>query len=220
MKTLYIETQQSTHLQSSTGSPSEHHHAPHILRRSCCQSSFRVGLQATLQMVRSRSSSSGVSYDSSNCPKPQASGYPLDNLAAEWDNTPEVRDQMRAGDHLMKAWNPTLMSATNDFVDHTVENIRANACVLSAVFKRMAQHERDIPCIDRIMDQVRDLYQRCKVTFTKHQDRVYQDSWAVRRMCTYAKAQRYRDGPPKEPRVKETCFIHVCLKYLPSGKLT
>ena len=162
-------------------------------------------------MGRSRSSSSGVSYDpdSPNCPKPQAPGYPLDDLAAEWDNTPEVRDRMRAGGHLMKAWNPTLMSATDDFFDHTVENIRANACVLSVVFKKMAQHEREIPSIDRIMDQVRDLFQRCKVTFTKHQDRIYQDSWAVRRMCTYAKAQRYRDGPPKETRVKDKYFIHV-----------
>ena len=122
----------------------------------------------------------------------------MDNLAITWDNTEAVRERLRSGCHLMRAWSPELSQELDIFVDKSVENIKINAPVLSPIFKLVKENDRTTPCIDRIMVEVASVFARCKVQFTKHQDRIYQDSWAIRRLCTYAKAQQFRDGPPKE----------------------
>lgn len=146
----------------------------------------------------SGSSGSGVSRDGSNVVKEQIGVYPLDGLAIQWDNTPEVRDRLRGGDHLMKHWDSVQKAIVNSHVGKVVENLRVNAFVLRPLFEMMSKNEQKPPCIEKLMDEVTTLFTRMRITFTKHQDRIYQDSWAIRHMCTLAKAQIFRDAPPKE----------------------
>ena len=37
-------------------------------------------------------------------PKPRTGRYSLENLAAKWDDTPEVRERLRQGNHLLRHW--------------------------------------------------------------------------------------------------------------------
>ena len=146
----------------------------------------------------SGSSGSGACGDGSNVVKEQIGVYPLDGLAIQWDNMPEVRDRLRGGDNLLKHWDHVQKAIVNSHVGKVVENLRVNAFVLRPLFEIMAKNDQKSPCIDKLQDEVKLLFTRMKITFTKHQDRIYQDSWAIRRMCTLAKSQVFRDGPPKE----------------------
>lgn len=146
----------------------------------------------------SSSSGSGASKGGSNVVKEQIGVYPLDGLAIEWDNTPQVRDRLRGGDHLLKHWDHVQKAIVNSHVEKVVENLRVNAYVLLPLFEIMRKNENKSPCIEKLQAEVALLFTRMKITFTKHQDRIYQDSWAIRRMCTLAKSQVFRDGPPKE----------------------
>ena len=152
-------------------------------------------------MPRSSSSGRSVDQDSPNHPREQPLGWPMDDLALRWDNTPEIRERLRDGHHLMMAYSPEVGQLVDVLVDKTVDNIKANRAVLSPVFQMMSEHDKQSPCIDRVMEQVSALFTRCKTTYSKHKDRVYQDSWAIKRLCTYAKSQRFRDGPPKETKI-------------------
>ena len=124
--------------------------------------------------------------------------FPMDNLHLDWDNHGEIRARLRNGGTLMKHWDTKQRRETDVYVEKLVENLRVNSCVLSPVFKLMAKHDRALPCIDNLMQQVDKLFDRSKIRFTNHQDRVYQETWAIRRLCSLAKAQVYRDGPPKD----------------------
>lgn len=128
----------------------------------------------------------------------------MDGLAEKWDNDAKVRERLRDGNHLMQCWNSTLLQGTNEFVGHSVDNIKVNSFILSPVFKMMSQQpDRASPSINGILEQIGELFRRAKVTFSKHSDRIYQDGWAIRRLCTYAKAQKFRDGPPKESIMRD-----------------
>ena len=151
---------------------------------------------------RSSSASSGIPRDSNGSPlvptKEQVT-WSLDGLAVAWDNDPLVRDRLRSdGCRLLKNFDAKLKQAVDAPIEIKVENLRVNACVLSPLFKMMSQHERSSPCVEKLQLQVADLFNRAKVVYTKHGDRVYQDTWAIKRLCTLGKSQQFRGCPPKE----------------------
>lgn len=147
-----------------------------------------------------RSSGSGLSNrdpSSPDGPMEQDKGWAMEDLAESWDNHAGVRERLRQGGHLMKHFDPKLKIPVDAFVEKKIDNIKINACVLSPIFQLMRINGRTSPSIERLMEQVTRVFGMARVTFANQQDRIYQDSWAIRRMCTYAKAQQFRDGPPK-----------------------
>ena len=124
--------------------------------------------------------------------------YPLDGLYLRWDDDPTIRDRLRDGGHLMQHGDSKTKSAKNMFVEKLVENLRLNACVLSPLFQIMSKYERAQPVLDNLMQQISFLFDRSKVKFTLHGDRIYQEAWAIRRLCALAKAQVFRKCSPKD----------------------
>lgn len=153
-------------------------------------------------MPRSRSSSSGMPRDSNGAPMVDAKeqvSFSLDGLAIAWDNDPLIRERLRSdGGQLLKTYDAKLKQAVDGQIEIKVENLRVNACILSPLFKMMSQNERASPCVEKLQQQVADLFNRAKVVYTKHGDRIYQDSWAIKRLCTLGKSQQFRGSPPKE----------------------
>ena len=127
--------------------------------------------------------------------------YPLEGLYLRWDDDPAIRDRLRDGGHLMQHWDSKSKSAKNMFVEKLVENLRLNARVLSPLFRIMSNYERAQPVLDNLMQQISLLFDRSKVKFTLHGDRIYQEACAIRRLCALAKAQVFRKGPPKDKGV-------------------
>ena len=202
----------SFHLLSTPGAPHQQE-AKHLL--SCTAAAAGQGGVWRVGAMGRSSYSSGVSQDpdSPSYPKEQSPGWGMAGLALSWDNTPDVRTRLRNGNHLMMRWDPLLCIQTNELVETSIESIRINSFVLQPVFKMMAAHGRSSPTIDAVMEQVDELFKRVGVQFTKHKDRVYQESWAIRRLCTYAKAQRLRKGPPKEPLWETLIGVLVLIGY-------
>lgn len=129
-------------------------------------------------------------------PKPRTGRYSLENLAAKWDDTPEIRERLRQGNHLLRHWCNQKNKETNEHVSTTVANIKCNYPVLKPVLKLMKENGHLIPVLDNAMQEVRTLFQRCKLQFNG--DRVYHEAWALRRLVTLAKSQLWKDRTPKE----------------------
>lgn len=160
-----------------------------------------------------RSSSSGMPRDSNGAPmvdvKEQVS-FSLDGLAVAWDNDPLIRERLRSdGGHLLKTYDAKLKQAVDGQIEIKVENLRVNACILSPLFKMMSQNERASPCVEKLQLQVADLFNRAKVVYTKHGDRVYQDSWAIKRLCTLGKSQQFHGSPPKENIKTKNVLLYI-----------
>lgn len=136
--------------------------------------------------------------------------WSMDDLHLTWDNSECVRSRMREVDQLLQHLDPKSHEATNRYVEKCVTNPRLNHAILSPVFKLMALHDRTLPSLDKLMEQVTLLFKRSKVVFNNHGDRVYQDSWAIRRLCSLGKAQLHRNQWPKDCLFrKQICFIYV-----------
>lgn len=160
-----------------------------------------------------RSSSSGMPRGSNGAPmvdvKEQVS-FSLDGLAVAWDNDPLIRERLRSdGGHLLKTYDAKLKQAVDGQIEIKVENLRVNACILSPLFKMMSQNERASPCVEKLQLQVADLFNRAKVVYTKHGDRVYQDSWAIKRLCTLGKSQQFHGSPPKENIKTKNVLLYI-----------
>ena len=125
--------------------------------------------------------------------------WAMDDLALTWDNCDHIRSRLRNYEHLMKHVDHKTGLYTEQYCEKTVANLRANATVLSPLFKLMSRNERTLPSLDRLMEQVSKLFLRSKVTYTKNGDRIYQESWAIRRLCSLGKAQIHRGQWPKDP---------------------
>lgn len=124
--------------------------------------------------------------------------WAMDILAPAWDNTPSVRERLREHKSLLRGWDNTSKSESNAFVDKTVVNLKINAIVMKPLFHLMRDQDRTLPSLDRLMEQVKLIYERLQLKFNNHGDKVYQDAWAIRRLCQVAKKEINRPLPPKD----------------------
>jgi len=172
-------------------------------------------------------SSGAASSSGESSPTPSPSGsksdsqsservgsWAMDDLAISWDNCDGVRSRLRENHHLMMHWDPKTSSAVDAHVEKNVGNLKVNHEVLSPMFKLMGANDRTLPNLDRLMEQVTKLFEKSKCRFNKHGDRVYQEAWAIRRLCSLGKAQLHRYTWPKDsllielPLKKKFIFIY------------
>lgn len=168
---------------------------------------FLCGLFCEMAPSKTRSFGSGASSSGHSGPPsptsttastPERVGtWDMGNLALEWDNCPVIRSRLRDMSYFMKHVNEK-GDLVDAFCEKTVANLRANDAVLSPVFKLMAAHDRTLPSLDKLMEQIQILFVRSKATYNKHGDRIYQDAWAIRRLCSLGKAQFHRTTWPKD----------------------
>lgn len=150
------------------------------------------------------SSGSGASRENlgeeedSGLARPRTGRYSLQTLAAKWDDTPEIRERIRQNQHLVRHWCPKKKQITDEDVSINVANIKCNYCVLKPVFQFMKANNLLVPCLDNVIEEVRTLFQRCKVQFNG--DRLYHESWSIRRLLTLGKSQLWKDRNPKDWR--------------------
>lgn len=183
------------------------HHNPSCAAAAANQSllSLRHFVEA---MGRSStgSSSSGCGGMPTEQPSPSevTRRYPMESLSLQWDNSSEIRDRLRSGHHLLRHWDNKRKMATDSYVEKTVENLRLNHFVLQPMFEIVGRNDRALPILDNLMEQISKLFERSKCTYRLHGDRVYQEAWAIRRLCSLAKQQIFRRKPPQDK-----CYIYI-----------
>lgn len=167
----------------------------------------------------SGASSSGLSSSGTPSPRSQTSQsdseqggghYSLDGLATTWDNSEIIRDRLREHQQLTRSFDVKSQKLVDQYVERSLVNLKHNVEVLSPVLKLMQANKGVVPAIDRIIEQVDILYKKAKHPGGKG-DRLYQEGWAVRRLCAYAKSITYKPHPPKElafmiPWLVNSCF--------------
>ena len=112
-------------------------------------------------------------------------GFSMAGLHTTWDNTTEVRNRLRNGKNLILQFDPEREELVNGPVDKTLANVRNNLTVLQPVLELMRDNNLQCPMIDRLIEEVRNLYNCAKVKVSH--DTVYHQSWAVRHLASLAK---------------------------------
>ena len=117
-----------------------------------------------------------------------------EGLWLDWDNTPQVRDRLRAGKALVLP-NPILQS--DGVVERSVHNCRWNKVVpLPALMRWVAHGSGDAsPGIDFIFTEVEKLYKQNNRQVTVSE--IHQDAWAIRKLMGLVKAQVTKLNVPK-----------------------
>ena len=110
-----------------------------------------------------------------------------------------VRERLRGGHNLNMNYDQEKHVATDSYVEKTIPSLKLNHFVVSPLLKMMAANDRTLPNLDRLLQQVTYLFERSKVNLgTKRGDRIYQEGWAIRRLCGVAKKLLYRPSLPKD----------------------
>lgn len=137
------------------------------------------------------------SPNSITTPKSVVGNYCLTSLAATWDDTPDLRDRIRRGEHLlMRMDNKTSGPVSDGFIEATTENIRLNSSVLKPILCMMQSNDLQLPPIEGLLGAIEQFYDLSKVS--RSTDLVYQESWAIRRLIGKIKKFIYRSFPPQD----------------------
>lgn len=154
----------------------------------------------------SHSPSSSVALVS---PEPEASHhYSLDGLAKMWDDNEIVRGRLREQQNLCRHWDIKNSKEMDVSVDATLANCRINDSVLGPILKFIHANGGKMPSIDRVIEQVTLLYKMAKVSATG--EKMYQEGWAVRRLCSHMKRLIHKQYQPKD----RFCFLDRCLNLI------
>jgi len=137
--------------------------------------------------------------DNQETVKDRVGNWSMDGLADAWDNCPLLRQRLRGGGNLLQNFDSEKHVATNGYVDKTVPSLKLNHFVMAPILKLMGENGKTLPALDRVLHQIGVLFDRSQLNLgAKRGDRIYQEGWAIRRLCGVAKKQLYRTSPPKD----------------------
>ncbi|OLQ05362.1 hypothetical protein AK812_SmicGene11446 [Symbiodinium microadriaticum] len=132
----------------------------------------------------------------------------LKGLADLWDNIPEVRQRLRKNFNLLVHYDPKLQKMFNVKVEKSTHNVRLNAPVLSPVLKIM-KLTNDLPAIDRLMEQVVDVFGRFSLPITESLSN--SQSWAIRDMIQVLKKNKNKKAWQQDPVTRQLLLeMGVC----------
>lgn len=152
-----------------------------------------------------------VSPRSTSSDKSSKYGYCLAGLQTSWDNIPLVRSRLRNNQNLILQFDPEREELVNGPVDKTLANVRCNLEALQPVLHLMKLNGLQPPMIDRLMEEVRGLYNCAKVKASH--DTIYHQTWAVRHLASLAKnVVLYRKYLSQDMRWKQD-VIFQCFRY-------
>lgn len=111
---------------------------------------------------------------------------------------------MRNGQNLVLALDHSEGKLVSEYVDPTVDNLKANVEVLRPIMTMMKKNDLQLPSIEKLIGAVDGLFSLAKIS--RSQDHFYQEAWAIRRLISKLKRFTYRPTPPQELQVK-TCIF-------------
>lgn len=111
--------------------------------------------------------------------------YSLKGIDLLWDNLDCVRERMRHHNRVIMHYDPETKKLSNLYVEKTIHNLRHNRLQLQPLFEKMKENDLQLPMIDNVIEEFRNLYMRFKRVVTY--DTLYQESWAARRLLSLAK---------------------------------
>ena len=104
-------------------------------------------------------------------------------LALKWDNIDAIRQRMRDGYNLLIHYDEKLKKATNQEVEKTTVNVKANYFVLAPVCQMMFAH--GLVNIDGLEQEVKQLYSMYNVL--ANEKTVGKQAWAIRHLISVLK---------------------------------
>ena len=133
-------------------------------------------------------------------------------LALAWDNDSQIRQRLRDGYNLLVHYDPKLRVQTNNDVQATLPNVKANHKVLAPVCKLFQHH--GLPNIDRLEYDVKKL----STCYPKpmSSELASKQGWAIRQLIACLKGtvrKDKKDGSLKR-YPKDRCFKHVLIQLL------
>ena len=96
----------------------------------------------------------------------------------------------------MKHWDFEQGKETNHDVRRNIGNLRLDYKILSPLLKKMTENSHQLKVVDSIMEEVGKIFVKCKVNHDG--ERVYRESWAIRKLLSLAKSQTWKDRNPKD----------------------
>lgn len=110
-------------------------------------------------------------------------GKPM-SLCLKWDNDPLVRQRLREGWNLVVNYDTKLKRASNNFVQHTVHNVKYNACVLRPVCQEMSKLR--LVNIENLEDEVRQVHSLYNSLVSDQT--MTEQAWAIRHLVSVLKS--------------------------------
>ena len=129
-------------------------------------------------------------------PKSVVGTYSLDGVPVAWDNSPEIRDRIRAEYDIVLNWSKDQEKGVKEYVDGTKQNIILNYHVVKPLILLMKENDLSLPSVDRLIEAVDHFYKLLKLP--RSGEFCYQQAWAVRRLCSKLKSCIYRPQPPQD----------------------
>ena len=121
--------------------------------------------------------------------------YALDGLSVAWENTQQIRQRLRAKQALLLQHDMKLevdVAPATGHVCKSISNLRTNRCVLTPVLHLMRQHALLLPNLDRLIDQIRQLYEENRVQVKNPGDVYYHNAWSIRGLTSLLKGELAR----------------------------
>ena len=100
----------------------------------------------------------------------------IDGLANQWDQTPIIRDELRAGQALL-----------DEDVECTVKTCGESAHILMPIVVRMQLSEKKIPDIVPLREEVSKVYNMNKQPLSVEDPIVIKNGWMIRKMAGFVK---------------------------------
>ena len=126
---------------------------------------------------------------------PRVGTYSLDGLWIAWENSLQVRTRLKERNTLLLQYDAKLqvdLVATNGHVPKTISNLRTNRAVLSPLLNLMKQHSMMVPCLDRLIAEVRVLFDRNCSNLKDPGDVHYHTAKSVRQLASLLKGELAR----------------------------
>ena len=100
----------------------------------------------------------------------------IDGLSNQWDQTPGIRDELRAGQALL-----------DEEVECTVKTCGEHAHILMPIIVRMQLSEKKIPDIVPLREELSKVYNMNKQPLSVEEPVVIKNGWILRKMVGFVK---------------------------------
>lgn len=126
-------------------------------------------------------------------------------LSLKWDNIPTIRQRMRAGFNLLVHFDAKLKKTSNEDVEKSTHDLRANMCVLEPVCKMVSTS--GLPGIEDLEYEVKQLF--TMYTVLASEKTISKQAWAIRHLIQVLKGsvRAHADEPARIKRCPKDCLI-------------
>lgn len=128
-------------------------------------------------------------------------------LSLKWDNIPTIRQRMRSGFNLLVHFDAKLKKTTNEDVEKSSHDLRANTSVLEPVCKLIST--LGLPGIEDLEYEVKQLFSMYSVLASEKT--ISKQAWAIRGLIQVLKGsvRAHADEPTRIKRCPKDCQMFL-----------